>query len=398
MVGMEKRLLFLSFLLLFSFGHPRFASAEGTSDGSEQWGYVEVRPGAHLFWWLYRSPYRVEDPSKPWPVLLWHQGGPGGSSVGFGNFGEIGPLDENLQPRNFTWLQKADLLFVDSPVATGFSYVEDESLVVKTDYKAAVDLTTLLVELFNGDGSLQKSPLYIFAESYGGKFASALGVTALESIEAGKLKAQLGGVALGDSWISPEDFVFSWGPVLKVMSRIDEIGLNQSDSLALKIQQELAEGKSKDATGTWYDLEQVILQYSNNVDFYNFMLDDMSDSAAVKESRIRSNRYMERTSTGAGAANSVLGNLMNGPIRKKLEIIPDNVTWQGQGGLVFPAFHGEFMKPRIEEVRISPTTSRCTSCSLASDCFCLHIISFGRLPNSAAGSHMCNKRNRSMAQ
>ncbi|KAF8005615.1 hypothetical protein BT93_K0026 [Corymbia citriodora subsp. variegata] len=151
------------------------------------------------------------------------------------------------------------------PVATGFSYVEDESLVVKTDYKAAVDLTTLLVELFNGDGSLQKSPLYIFAESYGGKFASALGVTALESIEAGKLKAQLGGVALGDSWISPEDFVFSWGPVLKVMSRIDEIGLNQSDSLALKIQQELAEGKSKDATGTWYDLEQVILQYSNNV-------------------------------------------------------------------------------------------------------------------------------------
>ncbi|KAF8005612.1 hypothetical protein BT93_K0026 [Corymbia citriodora subsp. variegata] len=298
--------------------------------------------------------------------------------VGFGNFGEIGPLDENLQPRNFTWLQKADLLFVDSPVATGFSYVEDESLVVKTDYKAAVDLTTLLVELFNGDGSLQKSPLYIFAESYGGKFASALGVTALESIEAGKLKAQLGGVALGDSWISPEDFVFSWGPVLKVMSRIDEIGLNQSDSLALKIQQELAEGKSKDATGTWYDLEQVILQYSNNVDFYNFMLDDMSDSAAVKESRIRSNRYMERTSTGAGAANSVLGNLMNGPIRKKLEIIPDNVTWQGQGGLVFPAFHGEFMKPRIEEA-FSQRRKR-------------HHLQW------TAGSHMCNKRNRSMAQ
>ncbi|KAL3716467.1 hypothetical protein ACJRO7_008118 [Eucalyptus globulus] len=347
MVGMEKHLLFLSFLLLFSFVHPRFASAEGTNDRSEQWGYVEVRPGAHLFWWLYRSSYRVEDPSKPWPVLLWLQGGP------------------------------------DSPVATGFSYVEDESLVVKTDYEAAADLTTLLIELFNGNETLQKSPLYIFAESYGGKFASALGLTALEAIEAGKLKAQLGGVALGDSWISPEDYVvcdlqplkdlfvlhnedshfclvthccictimkFSWGPVLKVMSRIDENGLNQSNSLALKIQQQLAEGKLENATATWSDLERVILLYSNNVDFYNFLLDYESNSAAVTESRIRSNRYIERTSTGAGAANGGLGNLMNGPIRKKLKIIPVNVTWQGQGSLVSAAFVGDFMKPRIEEV------------------------------------------------
>lgn len=38
----------------------------------------------------------------------------GGSRVGFGNFGEIGPLDEDLNPRNFTWLKKADLFFVAS--------------------------------------------------------------------------------------------------------------------------------------------------------------------------------------------------------------------------------------------------------------------------------------------
>ncbi|KAK3406259.1 hypothetical protein EUGRSUZ_K02426, partial [Eucalyptus grandis] len=347
-----KHLLLLSFLLLFSFGHPRFTSAEGTSDGFEQWGYIDVRPGAHLFWWLYRSPYRVEDPSKPWPVLLWLQGGPGGSSVGFGNFGEIGPLDENLQPRNFTWLRKADLLFVDSPVATGFSYVEDESLVVKTDYEAAADLITLLIELFNGNETLQKSPLFVFAESYGGKFASALGITALEAIEAGKLKARLGGVALGDSWISPEDFVFSWGPVLKVMSRIDENGLNQSNRLTLKIQQQLAEGKSENATATWSDLEGVILRYSNNVDFYNFMLDDVSNPAAVTESRTRSNRYIERTSAGAGAANSGLGSSGRPEIFDRLNS-PCSQTQSFIsmiGGLVFPAFHGDFMKPRIEEV------------------------------------------------
>jgi serine carboxypeptidase 1 len=36
----------------------------------------------------------------------------GASGVGFGNFQEIGPLDVDLQPRNSTWLQKADLIFV----------------------------------------------------------------------------------------------------------------------------------------------------------------------------------------------------------------------------------------------------------------------------------------------
>jgi len=36
----------------------------------------------------------------------------GGSGVGRGNFQEIGPLDVNLKPRKYTWLHKADLIFV----------------------------------------------------------------------------------------------------------------------------------------------------------------------------------------------------------------------------------------------------------------------------------------------
>ncbi|KAJ4843289.1 hypothetical protein Tsubulata_033720 [Turnera subulata] len=83
----------------------------------------------------------------------------------------------------------------DSLVATGFSYVEEDSLVSRTDEEAAIDLTTLLKELFNGNETLQKSPLYIFAESYEGKFAVTLGPSALKAIEAGELKLQLGGIS-----------------------------------------------------------------------------------------------------------------------------------------------------------------------------------------------------------
>ncbi|KAF8397778.1 hypothetical protein HHK36_016700 [Tetracentron sinense] len=330
---MEKISLFLllSLMVFLPWFHENFAFAAGTIDGSEQWGYVEVRPKAHLFWWLYKSPYRVEDPSKPWPVLLWLQGGPGGSGVGFGNFLEIGPLDGNLEPRNSTWLRKADLLFVDSPVGTGFSFVEDENLAVKTDEESATDLTTLLKELFNGNVSLQSSPLYIVAESYGGKFAVTLGLSALKAIEAGELKLKLGGVALGDSWISPEDFVLSWGPLLKDVSRIDNNGLNESNSF------------------------KSLLKHLEWQDFYNFMLDDGNGPVtmtAMEESKglmmDKYSRYLE--STRFSSSGDDLTSLMNGPIKEKLKIIPMNVTWGGQSDIVFSAMTGDFMKPRIEEV------------------------------------------------
>ncbi|KAJ0007501.1 hypothetical protein Pint_30548 [Pistacia integerrima] len=133
-----------------------------TQDGSEEWGYVEVRPKAHMFWWLCRSPYRVENPSKPWLIILWLQGGPGGSGVGIGNFEEVGPLDNYLKTRNSTWLRKADLLSVDNPMGTGYSYVEDSDskLFVKTNVEAATDLTALLEELFNENEKLQKSSVH----------------------------------------------------------------------------------------------------------------------------------------------------------------------------------------------------------------------------------------------
>uniref|UniRef100_K3YDK2 Uncharacterized protein n=1 Tax=Setaria italica TaxID=4555 RepID=K3YDK2_SETIT len=51
--------------------------SSGTADGMERWGYVEVRPKAHIFWWYIQSLQRVSSPMKPWPTILWLQGGPG---------------------------------------------------------------------------------------------------------------------------------------------------------------------------------------------------------------------------------------------------------------------------------------------------------------------------------
>ncbi|KAI3716557.1 hypothetical protein L1987_67515 [Smallanthus sonchifolius] len=341
------------FLPLFNGG---LVMAAGTLDGSEKWGYVEVRPKAHMFWWYYKSPYRTQNPNNPWPIILWLQGGPGASGVGIGNFEEMGPLDSFLKPRNSTWLSKADLLFVDNPVGTGYSFVEEEDLLVKTDEEAATDLTTLLIEIFNRNETLQKSPLYIVAESYGGKYAVTLGLSALKAIEDKRLKLIFGGIALGDSWISPEDFVASWGPLLKDVSRIDENGLIESNSLVEKIKLQIANGKLKDATQTWSDLEGVIDTNSNSVDFYNFLLDSRMDPVSMTATELvrvtpkkRYSRYLDSLKTYPGE-NGDIDLLMNGVIRKKLGIIPNDVEWGGQANLVFEYLDGDFMRPRIKEV------------------------------------------------
>lgn len=119
-------------------------AAAGIPD--EDWGYVEVRPGCHLFWWLYGKQGSSPEQRTSEPIIQWHQGeasrpaseqsrpparpstrtliglfasfffagGPGASSTGFGNFEEIGVLDVNLDPRNTTWASQANLLFVVS--------------------------------------------------------------------------------------------------------------------------------------------------------------------------------------------------------------------------------------------------------------------------------------------
>ncbi|KAG7029856.1 Serine carboxypeptidase-like 51, partial [Cucurbita argyrosperma subsp. argyrosperma] len=333
-----------------------------SQDGTEEWGYVQVRPKAHMFWWLYRSPSRVDVGSKPWPTILWLQGGPGGSGTGFGNFLEIGPLNSNLKPRNSTWLQKADLLFVDNPVGTGYSYVESGGEFAKGDVEAATDMTTLLAEVSNNTVGLRNTPLYIFAESYGGKFAVTLALSLLRAIQAGNLTLNIGGVSLGNSWMSPEDYTSSWGPLLKDLSRIDDMTLQKSNSLALKIKQQVKNRLYENATLSWNDLEGLIFSNSNHVDFYNFMLDFEMDSlaATTTTNSVESNRidslevrknspYLSLNIYKPGAKGD-LEALMNGPIKQKLTIIPSNVTWGGQSDLVFQFFTRDFMKPRINEV------------------------------------------------
>ena len=60
-------------------------------------------------------------------------------------------------------------MFVDNPVGTGFSYVDSQNLLTRTNEEIGADLVTFLKGFLNKNPSYSTNPLWVFCESYGGK-------------------------------------------------------------------------------------------------------------------------------------------------------------------------------------------------------------------------------------
>lgn len=136
------------------------------------------------------------------------------------------------------------------------------------------------------------------------------------------------GVALGDSWISPEDFVLSWGPLLYQLSRLDENGLQQCNRLAKQITEQLKAKQYADAEKSWEDLESAVHENSNSVNFYNFLKDESSEDAATTQRKrslasFSKNGYSKYLSSKVTREGGLAG-LMDTVIKNKLRIIPKN--------------------------------------------------------------------------
>ncbi|XP_062975972.1 retinoid-inducible serine carboxypeptidase [Elgaria multicarinata webbii] len=335
-----QRVLLLLGLITLSFGFL-------IKEPKQAWGYVPVRSNASMFWWLYYADSPTQNFTKL-PLIMWLQGGPGASGCGYGNFEEIGPLDTDLKPRRTTWLQAASVLFVDNPVGTGYSYVND-TLAYATDLSTVTsDMMVLLRKFFSCKTEFQKIPFYIFSESYGGKMAAAIALELHKAIQAGTIKCNFHGVALGDSWISPLDSVLAWGPYLYSTSFLDDKGLKEVTTAAKKILDAMNKREFKLATLLWSKAEDIIEENTNGVNFYNILTHDTTSNTALTSIASETAPFLKLFQRHVQSQNKdKLSDLMNGPIRKKLKIIPDHIKWGGQSKNVFMNMAEDFMKPAI---------------------------------------------------
>ncbi|KAK4257856.1 hypothetical protein QN277_007390 [Acacia crassicarpa] len=141
-------------------------------------GYITVNEahGRALFYWFFEAQ---SEPSKK-PLLLWLNGGPGCSSIGYGAVVEIGPLTvskngEGLQFNPYSWNQEANLLFVESPVGVGFSYTNTSSdLTILEDGFVAEDAYNFLVNWLQKFPQFKSLDFFISGESYAGHYVPQL--------------------------------------------------------------------------------------------------------------------------------------------------------------------------------------------------------------------------------
>ncbi|XP_011861108.1 PREDICTED: retinoid-inducible serine carboxypeptidase-like [Vollenhovia emeryi] len=320
---------------------------KGFGPGEQEWAHVEVRPEAYMFWWLY---YTTENVSSYYdrPLVIWLQGGPGGSSTSYGNFEELGPLDVNLNPRNYTWVKDYNVLFIDNPVGTGFSYVNSDSAYTRTNAEIAKDLLECMRGFYKKLPEFEKVATYITTESYGGKMGAEFALLWDKAQKDGTIKSNLKGVALGDAWISPIDSVMTWAPFLLSTGMVDTQGFEKINAAAERTKKLVELGKWTQATTAWSETQQVVLRNTYNIDFYNiitkrnpgsYLHSSTQDAAFLAEGVTYPYLHLSKTLS--------LESLMNGPVREALGI---EATHGDQAGNVFAFLRGDFMKPVIDTV------------------------------------------------
>ncbi|KAK5112180.1 Cell death protease [Meristemomyces frigidus] len=176
-------------------------------------GHIEVTPEHHgnMFFWFYKNRH-IANRQR---TVIWLNGGPGCSSMD-GAMMEIGPYrvkeDGTLRLNEGSWDEFANVLFVDNPVGTGFSYVDGDSYVHELD-DMAKQMVTFLEKWFAIFPEYAHDDLYIAGESYAGQhipyIASAiLDRNALNSAHAWNLS----GLLIGNGWISGPDQYISYLP------------------------------------------------------------------------------------------------------------------------------------------------------------------------------------------
>ncbi|CAI9270105.1 unnamed protein product [Lactuca saligna] len=165
-------------------------------------GYVTVneKNGRALFYWFYEAWTLPHEK----PLVLWLNGGPGCSSVGYGATQEIGPFlvstdGKGLRLNPYSWNREANMLFLESPVGVGFSYSNTTS-----DYDnlgddlTANDAYVFLHNWFLKFPSYRNRTFYIAGESYAGKYVPELAGLIQDKNKDPSMFINLKGILLGN--------------------------------------------------------------------------------------------------------------------------------------------------------------------------------------------------------
>ncbi|XP_077212802.1 serine carboxypeptidase 1-like [Tasmannia lanceolata] len=171
-------------------------------------GYVTVDPktGRALFYYLVEAPQN----SSTLPLVLWLNGGPGCSSLGYGAMTELGPFrvasdGKTLYRNDYAWNNVANVIFLESPAGVGFSYSNTSSdYNFSGDARSANDAYIFLLNWFERFPQYKNHDFFITGESYAGHYVPQLANVILLNNRAGPTFINLKGIAIGNALIDIE--------------------------------------------------------------------------------------------------------------------------------------------------------------------------------------------------
>ncbi|KAM3377154.1 hypothetical protein P3S68_009567 [Capsicum galapagoense] len=251
-------------------------------------GYVNVdeKNGRSLFYYFAESS---SGNASTKPLILWLNGGPGCSSLGFGAMLELGPFGVNpdgktLYSRTFAWNKVANVMFLESPAGVGFSYSNTSSdYALSGDKRTAEDAYRFLVNWFKKFPHYKGRDFYIMGESYAGFYVPELAdiIVKRNMLPITNFKIQLKGIMIGNGIMNAEtdekgqlDYLWSHALI--------------SDETHLGLQQNC---KSDTETKTCQQLESTAQTEFGRIDPYNIYgplcpLDDSKTSSSTSSRRV----------------------------------------------------------------------------------------------------------------
>lgn len=173
-------------------------------DVSSYSGYFTVNKeyNSNLFFWFFPAMHNP----KTAPIILWLQGGPGASSM-FGLFLENGPFivtaNKTLQMRKYSWTLAHNVIYIDNPVGTGYSFTDNDKGYARNETHVGRDIHTALVQFFLLFPELQSNDFFVTGESYGGKYVPAVSHAIKDYNIKAETKINLKGLAIGNGLCDP---------------------------------------------------------------------------------------------------------------------------------------------------------------------------------------------------
>ncbi|KAF8397747.1 hypothetical protein HHK36_016669 [Tetracentron sinense] len=158
-------------------------------------GYYQLQHSnaARMFYFFFESRTNKND-----PVVIWLTGGPGCSSE-LAVFYENGPftIAKNLS-------LASNLLYVDQPTGTGFSYSSDKHDIRHNEEGVSNDLYDFLQAFFAEHPQFAKNDFYITGESYAGHYIPAFAARVHRGNKAKEgIHINLKGFAIGNGLTDP---------------------------------------------------------------------------------------------------------------------------------------------------------------------------------------------------